>query len=365
VSGGDGAGVAVDIVVNNYNYGRFLAAAVESALAQTHERTTVIVVDDGSTDDSREVLAGFEERVSLVLKENGGQSSALNAGLRLCEGDVVLFLDSDDVLHPDAAAAVATAFAAEPAVAKVQFRMEVIDAEGKPSGEIKPPLHLPLPQGDLRRAELAYPFDMAWLPTSANAFRLGPLRQILPIPTAEYPVCGADWYLLHLTTLLGEVRSLDRVHASYRVHGGNNYESAEPRLDLDHVRETIGFSRATAASLLALAARLDLPRPKRILSLAELSNRLISLRLDPARHPVPGDSAVAILRDAVGACRRRDNVSTALKAIFLGWFAAMAVAPRPLARGLATQMLFPGRRGGLNRLLGRLQRRRDPKPSTA
>ena len=358
MSAGDGAGVAVDIVVNNYNYGRFLAAAVESALGQTHPRTAVIVVDDGSTDDSRQVLAGFEDRVSLVLKENGGQSSALNAGLRLCEGDVVLFLDSDDVLHPTAAAAVATAFAAEPGVAKAQFRMEVIDAAGRATGEIKPPLHLPLPQGDLRRAELAYPFDLAWLPTSANAFRLEPLRQILPIPTAEYPVCGADWYLLHLTTLLGEVRSLDEVHASYRVHGGNNYESAEPELDLDHVRETIGFARATAASLLTLATRLDLPRPTRILSLAELSNRLISLRLEPARHPVPGDSAGAILRDAVGACRRRDNVSAAMKAMFLGWFAAMAVAPRPLARGLAEQMLFPGRRGGLNSLLGRLQKRR-------
>lgn len=360
MSGGVGDGVAVDIVVNNYNYGRFLAAAVESALAQTHPRTTVIVVDDGSTDDSRQVLAGFEERVSLVLKENGGQASALNAGLRLCEGDVILFLDSDDVLHPDAAAAVAAAFAAAPTVSKVQFRMDVIDAAGAATGEIKPPLHLPLPQGDLRRAELAYPFDMAWLPTSANAFRLELLRTILPIPAADYPVCGADWYLLHLTTLLGEVRSLDEVHASYRVHGDNNYESAEPQLDLDHVRETIGFSRSTAASLLALAARLGLPRPARILSLAELSNRLISLRLDPARHPVPDDSVAAILRDAVGAIRRRDNVSAAMKAAFLGWFAALAVAPRSLARGLAVQMLFPGRRGGLNQVLGRLQRRRDP-----
>jgi hypothetical protein len=359
MSDGDPDGVAVDIVVNNYNYGRFLAAAVGSALAQTHPRTSVIVVDDGSSDDSREVLAGFEDRVALVLKENGGQSSALNAGLELCEGDVVLFLDSDDVLHPGAAAAVAAAFAAAPTVSKVQFRMEVIDAAGEATGEIKPPLHLPLPEGDLRRAELAYPFDMAWLPTSANAFRLESLRTILPIPVDDYPVCGADWYLLHLTTLLGEVRSLDAVYASYRVHGGNNYESVEPRLDLDHVRETIGFSRSTAASLLALAARLQLPRPERILSVAELSNRLISLRLDPGRHPVPGDSVTAILRDAVGAIRRRDNVSAVMKAMFLGWFAAMAVAPRSLARGLAVQMLFPGRRDGLNRLLGRLQRRRD------
>ena len=64
----------VDVIVNNHNYGRFLRAAIESALAQTHERVNVIVVDDGSTDDSRAIIESFGERIVAVLKPNGGQA---------------------------------------------------------------------------------------------------------------------------------------------------------------------------------------------------------------------------------------------------------------------------------------------------
>jgi glycosyltransferase involved in cell wall biosynthesis len=69
----------VSIIINNYNYGRFLKQAIESALAQTYRLCEVIVVDDGSTDVSRSVLSGFGEHVVAVLKENGGQASAFNA----------------------------------------------------------------------------------------------------------------------------------------------------------------------------------------------------------------------------------------------------------------------------------------------
>src|SRR5687768_5094018 len=94
----------VSIIIDNFNYGRFLAEAIDSALAQTHGETEVIVVDDGSTDDSRAIIARYGERVRSVLKENGGQASALNAGYRISRGEVVLFLDSDDVLFPGALA---------------------------------------------------------------------------------------------------------------------------------------------------------------------------------------------------------------------------------------------------------------------
>ena len=130
--------LTVDIVIDNYNYGAYLAEAIESACRQTHPHVNVIVVDDGSTDDSRQILSEYEDRVSVVLKENGGQASALNAGMALCEGDVVMFLDADDVLRPEAAAHVAAAFAADESVVKAQFRMDVIDADGKPTGAIKP-----------------------------------------------------------------------------------------------------------------------------------------------------------------------------------------------------------------------------------
>ena len=92
----------VSVIVNNYNYGHFLSEAIDSALAQTYTRTEVIVVDDGSTDDSSEIIAGYGDRIIPVLKENGGQASAFNAGFAKSRGDVICFLDADDYLFPQA-----------------------------------------------------------------------------------------------------------------------------------------------------------------------------------------------------------------------------------------------------------------------
>jgi len=348
--------LVVDIVINNHNYGAFLADAIESACAQTHAQVNVLAVDDGSTDDSRQILAGYGDRIGLVLQENGGQAAAINAGVERCRGDVVIFLDADDVLRPEAAARVADAFAADEGLSKVQFRMETIDAQGRPTGELKPEAHLPLPSGDMRAAELAYPYDLVWMATSANAFRTETLRRILPIPVEEYPVTGADWYLVHLSALLGRVASLDAVGAGYRVHGANSYELEAGRLDLDHLRQAIGFAASTSRELLALAAELGLERPERILSLADLANRMASLKLEPARHPIAADRTLGLVADALAAARRREGVSPAMKAIFVAWFAAMAAAPRGIARRLAELFMFPERRRSLNGLLGRLQR---------
>src|SRR5437879_9367021 len=105
------------IIINNYNYRRFLREAVDSALNQTYRNTEVIVVDDGSTDGSPEIIASYGDRIVPVLKKNGGQNSALNAGFSLSRGDVILLLDSDAVLLPTAIAAALEAFA-DPAVGK-------------------------------------------------------------------------------------------------------------------------------------------------------------------------------------------------------------------------------------------------------
>ena len=80
----------------------------------------------------------YTDRVELVLKENGGQASAFNAGFAACREDIVIFLDSDDVLLPGAAGLVADRFAREPALVKVQYRLEVIDDAGRATGEVKP-----------------------------------------------------------------------------------------------------------------------------------------------------------------------------------------------------------------------------------
>jgi glycosyltransferase involved in cell wall biosynthesis len=356
VSAAIATALTVDIVIDNYNYAAFLGAAIESALGQTHERVVVTVVDDGSTDGSRELLRGYEDKVEVVLKENGGQASALNAGFERCRGDVVIVLDADDLLHPEAAARAASAFASDPALAKVQCRMDTIDAAGQMTGAIKPPSHLPLPNGDMRRAELSFPFDLTWLAMSANAFRTEALRRILPIPEDAFRIC-ADWYLVHLTALLGPVASLEEIGASYRVHGANSYEQQAARLDLDHIRQTVSLARSTVLGLERLADEIGLERPDPILSLWDLANRLISLKLDRERHPVASDRADRILGDAVRAARRRFDATAPKKLLFVAWFALTAVAPRRFVPRLAEMFLYSERRPAFNRLLGRLQRR--------
>src|SRR5689334_397670 len=90
----------VSVVIPNFNYARYVAQAIESALSLDWPHVEVIVVDDGSTDESREVIERYRERVTIIHQANGGQIAACNAGFARVRGDAVIFLDSDDVLHP-------------------------------------------------------------------------------------------------------------------------------------------------------------------------------------------------------------------------------------------------------------------------
>ncbi len=90
----------VSIIIPNYNYGHFVAEAVASALRQEHPNHEVIVVDDGSNDDSLKILARFGGRIRLVTQANRGPAAARNRGAAIARGEYILFLDSDDLLLP-------------------------------------------------------------------------------------------------------------------------------------------------------------------------------------------------------------------------------------------------------------------------
>ncbi|CAN5581849.1 glycosyltransferase family 2 protein [soil metagenome] len=351
----------VDVIIDNYNYGRFLSAAIDSALAQTHSGTRVIVVDDGSTDESRAILAEYGKRVSSILQENGGQGSALNAGFTASDADIVIFLDSDDLLHPETCAQIAAEALSNPAAAKFQYRLEVIDAAGQPTGSVKPAPHLPLPSGDLRDQELRSPFDIAWLPMSGVAFPRWVLQRLLPMPADQFRIL-ADMYLQHLAALLGPVVSANWIGGSYRIHGDNNYEPPEARLQLDQLRQTIAFAATTRHHLLRLAGELALGRPNDILSVADLANRVVSHRLDPERHPVADDKRMRLASDGVRAATRRTDVTPTMRAGFMLWFLAVTFAPRRVVVPLAEVFLFPERRRWINRQLARQHRSQPYEP---
>jgi len=347
----------VSIIINNYNYARFLATAVDSALAQTYPRVEVIIVDDGSTDDSATVMSSYEHRATIVLKRNGGQASALNAGMCRCKGDIVIFLDSDDALLPDTAERVVHAFMAHSDVAKVQYRMEIIGADNNRTGVIKPPPHLPMRSGDLRRHVLSFPEDNTWMATSGNAFNAHVLRQIFPMPEDEFRIL-ADEYVRNVAVLFGTVVSLDYVGALYRMHGSNSFEGYA--WDLQRIRQSISHMVNTHAYIQRYATSLHLEefmfQDGEAGSVSFLAHRLVSLRLDPDNHPIASDRIVPLYRLSLVAVSRRFDVRRLMKMFYIVWFTGFAFGPRFLVKWLAIKFFFPETRGSLNRVLGMLHR---------
>src|SRR5262249_3765636 len=125
------------IIVNNYNYGPFLRHSIDSALAQTYPNKEVIVVDDGSTDEPRENIASYGKQIIAVVKDNGGQASAFNAGFAVSRGESVLFLDSDDLLLPSTLEKTVPLLE-DSDVVKVHWPLWVIDHHGDRRGEVFP-----------------------------------------------------------------------------------------------------------------------------------------------------------------------------------------------------------------------------------
>ena len=120
----------ISVIIPTYNYGRFVARAVASALAQTLPPHEVIVVDDGSTDETAEVVGRFGDRVRLIRQTNAGVAAARNHGVRLSSGDFVAFLDADDEWLPAKLERQAGRWAAEPELGLVHCGLQEVGPGG-------------------------------------------------------------------------------------------------------------------------------------------------------------------------------------------------------------------------------------------
>lgn len=211
----------VSVVVCNHNYGHFIEQALESVFAQQQPAFELIVVDDGSTDDSVQRIRRWADRLQLITQPNAGQMSAYNAGFAAVQGDIVVFLDSDDRLLPEALAHIAQAFN-DADVARVHYRLALIDAQGKRTGAWIP-THAA--EGDLSGALKRGVLFLA-APGSGNAYRVDVLRRLMPLPFDPRQKHGADFFTGYGMALLGRVKWLgDTPLGEYRVHNQQAVES--------------------------------------------------------------------------------------------------------------------------------------------
>src|SRR5262249_36775607 len=131
--GGYSMSPTVSVIIATYNYGRYLAGAVESALGQTLPELEVIIVDDGSTDNTPEVAASYvrDRRVQYERLDHIGQSAAKNAGIGLAQAPFIAFLDADDVWLPSKLEKQLALFQANPQLGVAYARRLLIDADGR------------------------------------------------------------------------------------------------------------------------------------------------------------------------------------------------------------------------------------------
>lgn len=121
----------ISVVIAHYNYGEYVGDAIESVLAQSRPAHEIIVVDDGSTDNSAQVLDRYKDLITLYRQDNAGVSSARNTGIRHASGEWIALLDSDDMWEPDLLATYARATRDYPQAGMIAMGRRIISADGK------------------------------------------------------------------------------------------------------------------------------------------------------------------------------------------------------------------------------------------
>lgn len=127
--------LSVSVIIPTYNRAHLVCEAIDSCLAQTRVPDEIIVVDDGSTDETRAVLASYTTPVKVIHQPNAGRSAARNTGIEAASGDLIAFLDDDDTLTPDSIAVRASVLEQQPEYQVVYGDIAITDLDGKSQGK--------------------------------------------------------------------------------------------------------------------------------------------------------------------------------------------------------------------------------------
>jgi hypothetical protein len=221
------AAPTLSVAVVNHNYGRYLAECLNSVLDQDGAPDQVVVVDDGSTDDSRAVLDDYGDRVEVVLQENTGQTRATNTAFQQCTGDIVALLDSDDLALKGRWTALRDVYAAQPDVQWCFHDVQHVDrSTGRALSSTPRQVGFDPGRHDHRRAVARGRLPITLPPTSGLSWRRSFLERLTPTPA---PLLSQDNYLKLLSLGLGVGCVVGEPLAAQGIHGTNMYTMATGR----------------------------------------------------------------------------------------------------------------------------------------
>jgi hypothetical protein len=210
----------VSVIIPSYNQARFVSATIDSVLPQTYPDVEIIVIDDGSTDETRAVLTDYGDTIQTIHQENKGLSGARNTGFRISSGDYVLFLDSDDLIAPRTLACHVSLLEAEPDLGLSYSAWQQISEDGaRILGEVRP-----RKQGHLLKELLRREFFFF---ASAAVIRRECLEQVGLFDQSLGWGDDADMWL-RLARAGYAFGYLDYPHLKYRIRSNSMTASANP-----------------------------------------------------------------------------------------------------------------------------------------
>lgn len=210
----------VSVIIPAYNQAQFLPAAIDGALHQTHAPLEVIVVDDGSTDDTQRVLFSYGERIRAVSQNNAGVAAARNAGIQLSQGDFLAFLDSDDVWLPRKLERQLACFGSDPKIGLAHCGFCDIDAEGNALEQ-----HLDGMEGDVAREMLLFRRPVILGGGSGVMVSRAAVEAVGNFD--ERLSTSADWDFYRRVAGRFKVAFVREVLLYYRLHGANMHRNVQ------------------------------------------------------------------------------------------------------------------------------------------
>ncbi|MBR1151586.1 glycosyltransferase [Bradyrhizobium sp. JYMT SZCCT0428] len=206
--------VTISVIITNYNYEKFVSNAIDSVLRQTRPADEIIVIDDGSTDGSRDRIASYGNLITPVFQANEGIKAVSNTGFARSNGALVIYLDADDALYPAALELIERAY--EPGTAKIQFDLDVVDSQLKSLGR----KYCNFPKNtnaETTAREFAANGTYAWPVTSGNVYAREFLQKVMPLT----PPVSHDGVLNTIAPLYGKIVTIAEPLGLYRLHLNN------------------------------------------------------------------------------------------------------------------------------------------------